>query len=207
MSNYMLNLLNIGGNLQIIGSGKDKSILYPGDIDLQEYIKIKTSNYLTGYREIKRILYSLKFDENVFLLDIKAGHDNIGNALHWTYKEFVDEKQKLYSSSPMRYIQVEDIFSQKSIIKLDLLYVDEEDIFNEYSVNYYFEIEKDASENTKTYYVFTEQELRNSFLLDIEKLEDTGKNYKSLKRKYSYYKLIGGHKMNCRLSYGFLIRL
>lgn len=189
----MLNLLNIGGNLEIIGSGKDKLVLYPGDIDLQEYIIIKKSSYLTGYRELKRILYSLRFDKNVFLLDIKAGHDNI-NSLHWTYKEFVEEKQKMYSSSPRRYIQVEDIFSQKSIIKLDLLYVDEENIFSEYSVNYYFEIEKDASENPKTYYVFTEQELRNSFLLDIEKLEDDGKNYKSLKRKYSYYKLIGGHK-------------
>lgn len=170
-------ILSLRGNIQVIGSYADENIKYPNDIDLQEYVTARSPN--AAYQMMREMLIAVRKNPNLFLIDIKAGFNDVGNPRKWTYKEFVD-------GDPL---EVQAIFYQKCIIKLDLLLVNEEGRFIEYSVNYYFEIESHAYRNPTTYYQFTDEELKHSLMLDIQKLLETGKFFKAIKRKYTLLKL------------------
>ncbi len=178
MSSNVQEILSLRGNIQVIGSYADENIKYPNDIDLQEFVTASSPE--EAYQMMRKMLIAVRKNPNLFLIDIKAGFNDVGNPRKWTYKEFVE-------GDPW---EAQAIFHQKCIIKVDLLLVNEEGRFIEYSVNYYFEIESDAYRNPTTYYQFTDKELIDSLILDIQKLQQNGNFFKAIKRKYTLLKLL-----------------
>ena len=180
----IMKLLDIGGKLEIIGSYKEHlkgTLKYPSDVDLQEYVFVDDAEGFPAqkaYDLLVGVLKKIHKAPKVFLTDIKAGTNRVGNPIKWTFKEFMEEEPSM-------------IFHQKSIIKLDVVVVNSKKLFEEYSVNYYFELQQDTYANPKTYYTFTKKEVEDSLRLDIQKLQLQGNDFKALKRRYNLLKLQG----------------
>lgn len=184
----IIDVLNIGGNIKIIGSYAEHlkgKIKYPNDVDLQDHVFVKNVEgevpEMTAYKLFVKLLKTLRANPYVYLVDIKAGHDRFGNPSKWTYDQFTKKSN------------VMSLFHQKSIIKLDLVVQAgaHDKSLVEVSVNYYFELEQAPSgvqENTKTYYRFSEKEVVDSIILDIQKLQEEGNDFKVLKREYMLMK-------------------
>lgn len=181
----LLQGLCLNGELEVIGSYPEYlkgKLKYPNDIDLQEYVKVKDAQ--SAYQMMRGLLMRLRNpirdpiqeEPEVYVVDIKAGRAVTGNPRKWTYWEFVGVPQP-------------QIFHQKALVKLDLVLVDEHHLFKEISVNYYFEIEQETHENPTNFYTFTPREVRDSIILDIQKLLHEGNYFKAMKRRYTLAKM------------------
>lgn len=186
--NYLLNILNYDGGLEKIGSATDARIKYPSDVDLQERI-ITDEPKPEIFRRLRRIIGELRKNDDFYLTDIKMGVWGPNNPVKWTFDEFYNKKEKEYA--PGRKITPISALEQKSIIKFDVVLRDSNDIFHEYSVNYYFTF-LDGPQTT--FYNYTKKQFQDQYIIEIGRLEKEKKYWKALKRMYSMYKFLGGHE-------------
>lgn len=183
---WIIKILDFEGGIEIIGSADDQRIKYPSDIDLQEYVETKLSKSYINYLLVKK-LKALKLKSGVYVTDIKAGIYN-GTPVKWTYAEFESGKKCLSTLYPEGgcsiEIKLEDVLSQKSIIKFDIGIEDSNSLIHEISINYYFSF----AGGDKTYTRFTKKDLVKSFKYDIQNLSEKNK-WKALKRLYALSKI------------------
>ena len=175
----IIDLLNLQ-KLEVIGSSKDKSIVYKNDIDLQCYIT-KPINMYDLYEKFKNIFILAKQMKSVYITDFKCGIIPKGHIpLRWTFSDMIHGYQNIQG---VKYEFVHSL-QQKSVIKIDVKACINK-LYIEYSCNYY--IIFDYLDTTP----FVEKSLSKSLKLDAMKLYKDDKIFKSLKRLYVYYKLIG----------------
>lgn len=186
--NYLLNILNYDGNLEKIGSAADTKIKYPSDTDLQERI-ITDEPKPEVIRRLRRIIGELRKNDDYYLTDIKMGVWGPNIPVKWSFDEFYNKQEKEYA--PGRKITPISALEQKSIIKFDVVLRDSNDIFHEYSVNYYFTF---IDGPQTTFYNYTKKQFQDQYAIEIGRLKKEKKYWKALKRMYSMYKIIGGHE-------------
>lgn len=171
-------------DIEIIGSAKSDFIKYPSDIDLQETITTDKT-FEDIYHFFVNIFKKAKENKKVFITDFKCGF-HAGVPVRWNYETLMQGFQMIGEDK----ITFEQCLSQMSTIKIDLVSL-ERGRFVEYSNNYYFYFEKYNHRNTNQK---EKKELENALLYNYYQLLKDGKQYKALKRLYSYYKIKGLYK-------------
>ena len=109
----VFNLMTISGNYNIVGSASLKKIYYNSDIDLNEVDDLKS--YKKVYEKFKEIFKVCKENNNFFITDFKCGIDEKNEPIRWTYKDIMNG----YINNK----SFEDCLKQKSMIKLDIVYL------------------------------------------------------------------------------------
>lgn len=142
--NKLINMLVITDQI-IIGSYDDKNIKYKSDIDINEFLgknkklsddeKNKFLDYLYEYF---LNLYDNQTKYNYYITDFKCGFIN-NNKLYWTEKEIRKNRKEIETIKGSKFITLQEALLSKSIIKIDILYIDDDDIFKEITKNYFFE--------------------------------------------------------------------
>ena len=165
------NILSISGNYNIVGSSSLKSIYYNSDIDLNEHDRF--NSYKNVYEKFKYIFQTCKENPNLFITDFKCGLNNKNEPFRWTYKDIM----KGYIGKK----SFEDCLKDKSMIKLDLVYL-LNGVFVEISEVYFFKIQ-----NHTNYYddAFNTNSIKTSIQNEIHELLKNGKYFKALKRMFS----------------------
>lgn len=127
----VFDTLTITGNYQIIGSASLDRILYNSDYDLQEFINDKSSKNVLDkiYNYFKKKFIYCKKNKNYFITDFKCGIGLDGEPLRWEYKDILKGIKD--------NITFQEALEQKSTIKIDMIVLIE-NIFTEFSENYYF---------------------------------------------------------------------
>nr|WPF46693.1 MAG: hypothetical protein [Lake Baikal virophage 9] len=109
----VFKLMSIQGKYNIVGSSTLKGILYASDIDLNEKTKVSKKHpfeyvYDTFVDKFKKA----KSNPNMYITDFKAGVDEKGEPIKWTYDTLLENK---------------DLFIKclhtKSMIKLDIIFL------------------------------------------------------------------------------------
>lgn len=191
--NKIINLLEINQS-EIIGSAKDPEILYKTDIDLQEFIDISKDDieiYNDILHKYKDIFKKAKKNKNIEITDFKCGILNSAHIpIRWSYNDIMNG-YKIIEDNKYNFI---DCLQEKSIIKIDLLTI-ENNIFTEYSNNYYYTFNNFSTNPL----VLSKKDILISLLKDARDYRDEGKLYKSLKRLYAYYKVKNNKKQKDKL--------
>lgn len=179
----------------IIGSANDPNIdpKLSGDIDSQDFINIDNNDIAT-YTDIlkhyQNIYNKLKGNKSIIITDFKCGVDIANIPIRWNYKSIMDGYTTLDNNKTINFI---DTLQQKSIIKIDLIVKETNNRFIEVSMNYYYIFGKSS-----TYDIKDRNEIATSLKKDVFDYRSKDKYYKSIKRLYSYYKIIKkkGNKMD-----------
>jgi hypothetical protein len=168
---------------EILGTSGDLNISTFTDYDLQEYINCVDNDIIYNiiYDEFKKKFIISKKDNDIYIIDFKCGHSKGDIPIRWEYRDIIKgykyiEDEKIYFTNCLR---------QKSVIKLDVIYVDKEYRLYDITQNYYIKIGDDKNYNDILY----DDVLRNLLIEFRTLFYDEKKYYKSLKRLYSYYKL------------------
>jgi hypothetical protein len=171
-------------HIEVIGSKADTDLRYFSDIDLQEFVKTdKTHTDILKF--FQDIFVEVNETPNVYITDMKAGFYS-GKPLKWSYNEIMQGFKRFDNKLKITF---QSALTQDSVIKLDLVaFLDGEYI--EITTNYYFDFE----DRNKTFRELSEEELKKKLLYDARILKSESNIYKSLKRLYSYYELVGNKK-------------
>lgn len=167
-------------NIEQIGSSTDHFIKYPSDIDLQDIVKTDDT-YSDIYSFFMKIFEKAHKNDDLFILDFKCGFYK-GKPIKWTYK---DMKRGYKEQNNLQLSFKFALTHENSMIKLDIVSVDENKLFTEYSVNYYFYYNQYRFTNFKLNDALIETRLE----YDYSQLMKNNKLYKALKRLYSISKL------------------
>lgn len=192
-----MNLLLLFENQEIIGTAADEEINIVNDYDLQEYAnyaniegKSNLELYTNMYEEFKEKFLDAKRNKNIFITDFKCGHYK-SIPIRWNFENMMDG-YKVVEDKKIWFINA---LQQKSVIKLDLLYLDEDKRLYEITQNYYLEINKNT-----TYNKIMKTDLKASLIKSFKEYYYNDKNfYKALKRIYSYYKIFDKNNKNIKL--------
>jgi len=166
----------------IIGTYADDRVKYKSDIDLQEYIDTDNRD-INIYNNIlihfQNIFKKYKQINNTYIIDFKCGVSSGNYPIRWNYNSIMNGYQ-IIEDDKINFI---DCLQNQSIIKIDVIIKDSNNIFNEISYNYYFNFD-----DLKTYDLKNIEQVKTEIILDAKKYNIINK-YKALKRYYSYYKL------------------
>lgn len=168
---------------EVLGSAADLDLEVFNDYDLQEYATFEDLNdiYKFIYEEFKQKFIDAKNNKDIFITDFKCGFTQGGEPIRWKYNDM----KKGYKIIEDKKIYFITCLYQKSTIKLDVLYIDDEGRIHEISENYYITIGERSTFNKST-----KKEISTNLLIDFKDLFYNKKNYyKALKRLYSYYKI------------------
>ena len=180
MATKIIKFLSLDGEYSIIGSAADPSMKYSSDVDIQEFIELNGDiNQITEdiYQLFLKKYKEAYKDKKVFITDLKLGTYN-NQSLHWTRQEVLNG-YKMIHNHKVKFI---DALQQKSVIKIDIIYLD--DIYKEYSNNYYFIINKKS-----TYPFLSNKDMINELVSEYYKYYNKKNYFKALKRLYSLYKI------------------
>lgn len=182
----IINLLKLS-DVTVIGTSATDEIKYKSDIDIMELNKYSRSaniyeKVLDMFRKKYKKAQKLK---NVFITDFKCGKLAGGTPIRWDKKNIKDGYQYIEDQK----INFVDCLQQNSIIKMDVIALIN-DKFIEFSDNYYFIF---GSLRTSPI-IDSNTEVAKSLLKDKKKYWNEKKYFKSLKRLYSFFKLIGDTK-------------
>lgn len=181
MTSKIIKLLSLDGDYSIIGSAADPEMKYSSDIDVQEFIELNgdVGEITQGIYDLflKKYKESYK-DKNVFITDFKLGRFN-NQSLHWTREEVLNGYKMIHNHR----INFTDALHQKSVIKIDIIYLDD-GIYKEYSNNYYFIIN-----NKSTNPFYSDKDMIDELVGEYHKYVGKKNYFKALKRLYSLYKI------------------
>lgn len=185
--NYLkkpFNILEMYENQEIIGTAADKDINIVNDYDLQEYINLegdKRQLYINIYEEFKKKFKDAIMNKDIFITDFKCGHYK-SIPIRWNYENMMNG-YKVIEDKKIWFINA---LQQKSVIKLDVLFLDSETSrLHEISQNYYIEIN-----NNSNYDKIVKKNIKTSLLRSFKDYYYNDKNFfKAMKRLYSYYKI------------------
>jgi hypothetical protein len=175
----------------ILGSAGDPNVKYKSDVDAQEIINLSiddNKDYNDIYKFFKDLFIKIKKSKNIYITDFKCGHCNNTLPIRWEY----DDIMKGYVETDGEKKDFITALNQKSIIKIDIILLDEDDkLYKDISVNYYFnyinedkkiEFSTNLNSTDKDYIIISLKE-------DIEQFKKEENYYKMLKRMYSLYKI------------------
>lgn len=181
----VMKLLNYK-NIEVIGSSNEKNIKYPSDIDLQDVSNVDET-YDDIYKFFLNIFNKAYANKYTFIIDFKCGFYK-GKPLKWTYTDIQNSyKIKNDLKIPFKYA----LTHENSMIKLDLIAIDIDSLYTEYSCNYYFNFIK---------YNHSNFEMDNNLVIkrlvyDYYQLMKNNNFYKAMKRSYSISKINKNKKM------------
>jgi hypothetical protein len=181
----ILKILSIN-EYKLIGTGGDDKIIYKSDIDAQEKVNLSsrdedTYNYILKF--FQNIFNENYKNKNVFITDFKCGIQAGNIPIRWNIKD-INNGYKIIEDRKIEFITT---LQQQSIIKIDIILLDTDKLYHDISYNYYF-LFKNFSTNPR---VNTFAEIKAGLLNDSIELKAENKNFKAMKRLYSYYKLNG----------------
>lgn len=179
----IITFLTINDDYSIIGSAADKKLKYSSDVDVQEYIELEgqTDEILNNIYQLFKKKYKEAYqNDSVFITDFKLGVLEHNAAIKWTRKDI----NQGYVDTGNRKITFKECLLQKSVIKIDIVHY-EDNMYKEYSVNYYFLINEHSTNP-----FITDKDLVNEFVLEYYKYMKEKNYFKALKRLYSLYKII-----------------
>jgi hypothetical protein len=163
--------LNIGREINLIGSSNKREILYNSDYDLESHFKAKKENVLSKiYQHFKKVFIQAKKDPNVFIVDFKCGEMPDGEPIRWTYKDMMKGSKSGYTFA--------ECLMMKSTIKLDEIYL-LNGSFVDITDNYYLNL--NGHENSPKP---TKKEMIAGIKADAKELIKEGNYYKALKREF-----------------------
>jgi hypothetical protein len=195
--NYLkkpFNILEMYENQEIIGTAADKDINIVNDYDLQEYINLegdKRQLYINIYEEFKKKFKDAIMNKDIFITDFKCGHYK-SIPIRWNYENMMNG-YKVIEDKKIWFINA---LQQKSVIKLDVLFLDSETSrLHEISQNYYIEIN-----NNSNYDKIVKKNIKTSLLRSFKDYYYNDKNFfKAMKRLYSYYKIFDERSKKIKL--------
>ena len=162
--------LNIGREINLIGSSNKREILYNSDYDLESHFNAKKENVLPKiYQHFKKVFQQAKKDPNVFIVDFKCGEID-GEPIRWTYKDMMKGTKNGYTFA--------ECLMMKSTIKLDEIYL-LNGSFVDITDNYYFTLGNHQNSPKPT-----KKEMIEGIKADAKELVKEGNYYKALKRKF-----------------------
>jgi hypothetical protein len=167
-----------GSDIKIIGSFADPKLKYFSDVDSQTIVETP-KDFGRIKRNMQDIVSRILKDPNLVFVDFKGGFVS-GKPLKWTPVE-VFTGYVLTSTGTMK---LEDVFSQTSIIKIDVaLWLPSKEEFLEVTVNYYFMYPDGGA----TFKIESEETMKSRMLWDYQNIKEKD-FFKALKRLYSFYK-------------------
>jgi len=167
----VFNLMTISGNYNIVGSASLKKIYYNSDIDLNEVDDLKS--YKKVYEKFKEIFKVCKENNNFFITDFKCGIDEKNEPIRWTYKDIMNG----YINNK----SFEDCLKQKSMIKLDIVYL-LNGSFIEITEVYFLKIGNHTNYNENE---LNSEEITKNLQNELKELIDEKQYFKALKRIFS----------------------
>jgi len=167
----VFNLMTISGNYNIVGSASLKKIYYNSDIDLNEVDDLKS--YKKVYEKFKEIFKVCKENNNFFITDFKCGIDEKNEPIRWTYKDIMNG----YINNK----SFEDCLKQKSMIKLDIVYL-LNGSFIEITEVYFLKIGNHTNYNENE---LNSEEITKNLQNELKELIDEKQYFKALKRVFS----------------------
>lgn len=182
----IIRFLTFEKNFEIIGSANDKTMKYNSDTDVQEFIELKGDKneiFNNIYEMFKDKFEKAYSNKKLFITDFKLGVRNNNIPIKWN-KDDIKNGYKIENDLKIKFT---DCLQQKSVIKIDFISEDKPNVFNEYSINYYFLINDKLDTNP----FLKNKDLANEFLLEYHKYLKKNNYFKALKRLYSFYKIIG----------------
>jgi len=167
----VFNLMTISGNYNIVGSASLKKIYYNSDIDLNEVDDLKS--YKKVYEKFKEIFKVCKENKDFFITDFKCGIDEKNEPIRWTYKDIMNG----YINNK----SFEDCLKQKSMIKLDIVYL-LNGSFIEITEVYFLKIGNHTNYNENE---LNSEEITKNLQNELKELIDEKQYFKALKRIFS----------------------
>lgn len=163
--------LNIGREINLIGSSNKREILYNSDYDLESHFKAKNKEDVLNkiYQHFKKVFQQAKKDPNVFIVDFKCGEID-GEPIRWAYKDMMKGTKSGYTFA--------ECLMMRSTIKLDEIYL-LNGSFIDLTDNYYFNL--NGHENSPKP---SKKEMIDGIKADAKELIKEGNYYKALKRLY-----------------------
>jgi len=163
--------LNIGREINLIGSSNKREILYNSDYDLESHFTAKNKEEMLQqiYQHFKKVFIQAKKDPNVFIVDFKCGEID-GEPIRWSYADMMKGTKS--------GVHFTECLMMKSTIKLDEIYL-LNGSFVDITDNYYFNIggHQNSPKPTK-------KEMIEGIKEDAKELLKEGNYYKALKRLY-----------------------
>jgi hypothetical protein len=168
--NQIIQLLELDGNIELIGSNSLNKMKYATDYDLQEFVKIKNNkHYLKILEQFQHIFTTVSKAKNVFITDFKSGVFNT-HPVRWKLKDVMNGSQDIDT----KHIEfVDTLYSENNTVKIDIIAL-VDDVLLEFSCNYYFSKSQ-----------FDKETILHSLLLDIKKYYHENKLMKMMKRVMS----------------------
>jgi len=162
--------LNIGREINLIGSSNKREILYNSDYDLESHFNAKKKNVLPKiYQHFKKVFIQAKKDPHVFIVDFKCGEID-GEPIRWTYKDMMKGIKSGFHFT--------DCLMMKSTIKLDEIYL-LNGSFVDITDNYYFTLGNHQNSPKPS-----KKEMDDGIKADYKELVKEGNYYKALKREF-----------------------
>jgi hypothetical protein len=161
--------LNIGREINLIGSSNKREILYNSDYDLESHFGGKKNVLSKIYQHFKKVFIQAKKDPKVFIVDFKCGEID-GEPIRWTYKDIMKGTKSGFHFT--------ECLMMKSTIKLDEIYL-LNGSFVDITDNYYFNI--NGHENSPKP---SKKEMMDGIKADYKELVKEGNYYKALKREF-----------------------
>jgi hypothetical protein len=181
----VINLLQIKEAMKI-GSSKDPRVRFASDIDLQEFINV--GSYDDILQKFQQKFRLAKRSKNIWITDFKCGIDVNNIPYRWSYDDIMNGYQ-IHNNEKIYFI---DQFKKQSIIKLDVVALIHGQLI-EFSNNYYFTIGNYTTQPYKS------NEIKKSLILDAIEYQQADMYFKSLKRLFSFYKLINNRSEQAKL--------
>lgn len=188
--NDVLNIITWDEN-EVIGSYKDNRVKIKTDIDIREFVEFDRNSSVEAFEFIRQFFISI-FEECIdntkcVITDFKLGVLGANVPIRWKYD---DLKRGYIDIDNLNRKKFVDLLNMRSIIKIDFLVLKPDYKLQEISKNFYFIF---ADTSTVPYELIYD-DLSISFLKDYQYYKSIGNEYKSLKRLYSYYKLLNNKK-------------
>ena len=179
----IISFLQIVNKAELIGSYANKSVKYPSDVDLQQYLtvgKLGDKELLEEFQNKYKIAESNK---DIYITDFKCGIYK-SEPLRWNKETIQLGYQVINDNQQISFISA---LNMVSTIKLDVMaFINKE--FVEFSCNYYITHNIDG----KIHQSFENKEFEEielSLKLDIVKYNNEGNYFKALKRLTALKKL------------------
>lgn len=133
----IFNLLTISGKYRVLGSASYEHIKYVNDFDLDEQIEGDSNALETIYKKMKEKYKEIDSIPNAYITDFKCGINKEGEEMHWTKKEVLSGMKR---ENNIDY-SILDCILHKSILKMDIVFLNEQNIFTECSDVYFISLE------------------------------------------------------------------
>ena len=186
--NEMMELITFSNNVSLLGGQNNPKMLYTTDYDFMEILLPKTMSTKEIVRLFQQKVRQLRKRENVYLGDVKVGELN-GEKLRWSADDILKGYQLVDSPFKKSGVKTNKVTLEKAINQTDTDFKIDMIVFLDITGQYH---EVSNVIQRKRYSESKTKNVRKELLAEIKEKKQEGKEYKSLKRTYSYIKTFEG---------------